>query len=217
MYRLLSATPSPYARKVRVALIEKGIPFALATEIPWHPGSETERLNPLQKLPVLLADGAQPVWDSSLILDWLELRHPEPPLLPAGPEARFAARRFEVLSAGICDAVVLILMERLRAEGSRSAPWIDRQMRKVTGGLAELARTVPLAPPILPGPGPDGGFGLADIAVGCALGYLGPRLPELDWRSAHPGLAAFLNACEARPSFAQTMPVPQAIDPALVV
>lgn len=214
MYRLLSASPSPYARKVRVALLEKGLPFELVTEIPWHAGALTENLNPLQKLPVLLpAEGeGEAVYESSLILEVLEHRHPVPPLFPTEPEARLQARLFEVLADGVCDAVVLILLERMRGEAHRSAPWLARQMRKVLGGLAEVARLAPARAPLL-----GRTFGVADIAVGCMLGYLGPRLPELDWRAAYPSLVPLHEAYEARPSFAQTVPVPQPIDAASVV
>lgn len=212
MYRLLSATPSPYARKVRVALLEKGVPFELVTEIPWHDGALTETLNPLQKLPVLIPDEGEPVYESSLILEVLELCHPDPPLFPIDPVARLQARRFEVLGDGICDAVVLILLERMRAADKQSAPWLARQMRKVQGGLAELARLAPPQPPLV-----GDRFGLADIAVGCTLGYLGLRLPELDWQASHPTLVPLHEACEARPSFAETVPVPQPIDAAMVI
>ncbi|MEQ8346560.1 MAG: glutathione S-transferase N-terminal domain-containing protein [Sneathiellaceae bacterium] len=212
MYRLLSATPSPYARKVRVALLEKGVPFELVTEIPWHDGALTETLNPLQKLPVLIPDEGEPVYESSLILEVLELCHPDPPLFPIDPVARLQARRFEVLGDGICDAVVLILLERMRAADKQSAPWLARQMRKVQGGLAELARLAPPRPPLV-----GDRFGLADIAVGCTLGYLGLRLPELDWQATHPALVPLHEAWEARPSFAETVPVRQPIDAAVVI
>ena len=83
MYRVISATPSPYARKVRIALAEKGIPFELATEVPWDSTTETPAYNPLEKLPVLVLPDGRGLYKSRFILEWLEAKHPEPPLLPA--------------------------------------------------------------------------------------------------------------------------------------
>lgn len=121
-YRLISATPSPYARKVRIALAEKGLPFELVTEVPWDSATTVPRHNPLEKLPVLLLPAGGSVYESSYILQWLELKHPDPPLLPPDPDGVLAARRYEVLCDGICDAVVLTFFERQRDEAGRSAP-----------------------------------------------------------------------------------------------
>ncbi|MGT2480001.1 glutathione S-transferase N-terminal domain-containing protein [Methylobacterium oryzae CBMB20] len=121
-YRLISATPSPYARKVRIALAEKGLPFELVTEVPWDSSTTVPRHNPLEKLPVLLLPDGGSVYESSYILQWLELKHPEPPLLPPDPDGILAARRFEVLCDGICDAVVLTFFERQRDESRPERP-----------------------------------------------------------------------------------------------
>ena len=204
MMRLLSATPSPYARKVRIALAEKGIPFELVTEVPWDPDATTPRYNPLGKLPVLVLDDGETVYESRLILEWLEIKHPRPPLFPEDPDELLAAKRLEVLADGVCDALVLLFWERRRPEAHRSRPWTGRQTRKVEGGLGEIARLVP----------PDGHcvggrFGLGDIAVGSLLGFLDVRFPELDWRQAYPHLADLQARLAERPSFAATVPVPQ--------
>jgi glutathione S-transferase len=144
MMKLLSATPSPYARKVRIALAEKGIPFELVTEVPWNADATTPRYNPLEKLPVLILDSGETVYESRFILEWLEIRHPEPALFPNDPDELLAARRLEVLADGVCDACVLLFWERRRPEAHQSQPWTARQMRKIEGGLNEIAR---LAPP----------------------------------------------------------------------
>ncbi|WP_431304245.1 glutathione S-transferase family protein [Sediminicoccus sp. BL-A-41-H5] len=203
MYTLISATPSPYARKVRIALIEKGIPFTLQTEVPWHGTTATPAYNPLEKLPVLVQPDGTGIYESRFILEWLEVRHPTPRLLPDDPEEILAARQVEVIADGICDAVVLLFFERMRAEPS--AEWIARQRRKVEGGVRALA-----------GRAGDGflvgdRFGLADIAAGTALRYLAVRFPEFDWAAQYPNLAAMSARLEARPSFAATVPVPQSI------
>ena len=123
--KLISATPSPYARKVRIALAEKGIPFELLTEIPWNEDTTVPQHNPLEKLPVLLLDDGSTVYESSYILEFLERRYPDPPLLPADDDGILAAKRLDVLANGICDAVVLVFFERLRPEAHIACPgWI---------------------------------------------------------------------------------------------
>jgi glutathione S-transferase len=203
MYTLISATPSPYARKVRIALLEKGIPFTLQTEVPWHGTTATPAYNPLEKLPVLVLPDGTGIYESRFILEWLEVKHPTPRLLPDDPEEILAARQVEVIADGICDAVVLLFFERMRATPSEE--WIARQRRKVEGGVRALAERA--GDGFLVG----GRFGLADIAAGTALRYLTVRFPEFDWAGLYPGLAAVSARLEARPAFAATVPVPQSI------
>lgn len=203
MYRLISATPSPYARKVRIALIEKGIPFELQTEVPWHADTATPSYNPLEKLPVLVLPDGTGIYESRFILEWLEVKHPFARLLPDAPEEVLAARQVEVIADGICDAVVLLFFERQRA--APSAEWIARQRRKVEGGVRALAGRA--GDGFLVG----GRFGLADIAAGTALRYLAVRFQEFDWAGMYPALAAMSARLEARPSFVATTPVPQMI------
>jgi glutathione S-transferase len=210
MYRLLSATPSPYARKVRIALAEKGIPFELQTEVPWDATTRTPAHNPLEKLPVLVLPDGRGIYESRFILEWLEAKHPEPPLLPSGTDDVLAARQVEVIADGICDALVLLFWERRRPEEHRSAPWMARQRRKVHGGLRALSE---MAEARNGGRGwlVGGRFGLADIAAGSLLGYLDVRFPEHPWRNPHPALARLADRLAERPSFRDTMPAPQSI------
>ena len=211
MYRLISATPSPYARKVRIALMEKTIPFELITEVPWHAATRTPQHNPLEKLPVLLLPDGGAVYESSFILQYLEWMHPQPPLLPADIEGRIAARRLEVLCDGVCDALVLTFFERMRGEALASASWLARQRRKIDGGLREIARLVGERQWAV-----GGSFSLGDIAAGTAAGYLSVRFPEIEWRGLYPGLAALSDRLEARPAFASSVPFPQSITEAVV-
>ncbi len=204
--KLISATPSPYARKVRIALAEKGLPFELLTEVPWDDDTSVPLHNPLEKLPVLLIDGEEPLFESRYILEWLERRHPAPPLLPKDDDGILAHRRVEVIADGICDAVILILFDRMRGPDRLSETWIGRQRRKIDGGVAELARIIGAHSHAL-----GETFGLADIAAGSALGYLDVRFPENDWRGAYPTLAAYADRLFKRPSFATTLPVAQRI------
>lgn len=208
MYELISATPSPYARKVRIALIEKGIPFTLRTEVPWHADTATPAFNPLEKLPVLILPDGQGIYESRFILEWLEVMHPTPPLLPPEPVQALRARQIEVICDGVCDATVLLFFERRRL--TPSEPWMARQRRKIDGGLAALAR--------LAGEGflVEDRFGLADICAGTVLRYLAVRYPEHPWRDTHAILAAMSDRLETRPSFASTIPVAQSITEAVV-
>ncbi|MEZ5855893.1 MAG: glutathione S-transferase N-terminal domain-containing protein [Hyphomicrobiaceae bacterium] len=211
MYTLLSATPSPYARKVRIALLEKGIAFTLKTEVPWDASTETPKWNPLEKLPVLITETGEAIYESRFILEWLEARHPTPALLPETTDERLAARQMEVLADGVCDAFVLHFFERHRDSDKQSGAWLARQKRKIDGGLKEIARRVGEREFAV-----GDRFGLADIAAATVVGYLAVRYRELDWASAYPDLAAYSARMERRPSFAATQPVPQTISDKVV-
>lgn len=206
MYRLISATPSPYARKVRIALAEKGIPFELITEVPWNSTTATPRFNPLEKLPVLiLADGGS-VYESRFILEFLELKHPTPPLLPPDVDGILAAKRLEVLCDGVCDALVTTFFERLRPQEHQSKEWTARQRRKIDGGLREIARSIGTRDWAV-----GECFGLGDIAACTVTGYLTVRFPDIEWRGLYPDLARYADRIGERRSFKTTVPYPQNI------
>lgn len=209
--KLISATPSPYARKVRIALAEKGIPFELHTEVPWNDDTSLPRHNPLEKLPVLVLDDGTTVWESSHILDWIERKHPHPPLLPQDDDGYLAHKRMDALATEMCDSLVLVFFERVRPEGQRSQNWMDRQLRKVHGGLAEIARVVGEREYAV-----GDRFGIADIAAGSVLGYIEVRFRELDWRSTYPALGRYMDGLMRRTSFQDTVPYPQTITAAVV-
>ena len=210
MFKLISATPSPYARKVRIALLEKGIPFELITEVPWNSTTATPRYNPLEKLPVLIPEHGAAVYESSYILDWLELKFPATPLLPPGVDGILAAKQLDVLCNGVCDAVVLTFFERQRAGGG-SSEWLSRQRRKIDGGMMEIARLIGTREWAV-----GDRFSLGDIAAGTAVGYLSVRLKEMPLRDMYPALAAYADRLALRPSFASTQPVAQTITDKIV-
>ena len=139
MYRLISATPSPYARKVRIQLDEKGIPFELITEVPWDKNTQTPEFNPLEKLPILICENGETVYESRFVNEWVELQHPEPPLVPKEKDGILLTKRFEILADGVCDACVLIFWERARPDGARSEEWMFRRSQNrqlMRGGRA---------------------------------------------------------------------------------
>ena len=195
---------------MRIALIEKGIPFDLITEVPWNSTTATPGYNPLEKLPVLIPDEGEAVYESSYILDWLELKFPQTPLLPRDVDGILAARKLDVLCNGVCDAVVLTFFERQR-EGGGSPEWLARQRRKIDGGMQEIARLVGSREWAV-----GEQFGLGDIAAGTAMGYLGVRFKDLPLREMYPALAAYVDRLSLRPSFASTVPVAQTITDKIV-
>ena len=211
MYKLISATPSPYARKVRIALMEKNIPFELITEVPWDSTTSTPKYNPLEKLPVLLCEDGKSVYESRFILEYLELKHPLPALLPPSIDGIIAAKRLEVLCDGICDALVLMFFERQRSKSSQSAEWTARQRRKVDGGLKELARLIENRPFTV-----GDSFGLGDISVATVVGYISVRWPQMNWREPYPNLSTHSDRMEARRSFQTSRPTPQSISDKVV-
>jgi glutathione S-transferase len=194
--KLVIATPSPFARKARIALLEKQLPHEILVQNPWQTRIEA---NPLGKVPALLRDDGRVVHDSSVIIEYLETLGAPPALIPADPALRVRHKQVEAIADGICDAVVLIVTERARPPQKQSADWVARQAAKVPAALASLEKEMEAC----------GTFGLAHIAAGCALGYLDLRYPELDWRASHPGLQALAARLGERASFAATVPTPQ--------
>jgi glutathione S-transferase len=195
--KLLIATPSPFARKARIALLEKRLPHDIVVENPWQ---QTIAANPLGKVPVLFLDDGRTLHDSSVIVEYLDTIS-EPRLIPAEPVQRVFHKQVEAIADGICDAVVLIVTERSRPSEKQSADWIARQAAKIPRALDELERLL----------GTSNDFGLAQIATGCALGYLDLRYPELDWKINRGGLARLAARLSERASFAATLPKAQPV------
>ncbi|CAD6577372.1 MAG: hypothetical protein ASARMPRED_008256 [Alectoria sarmentosa] len=213
MLRLISATPSPYARKVRIALAEKSIPFELLTEVPWDSTTQTPQYNPLEKLPVLILDSGKSVYESHYILEFIEAKYSGAlQLLPKDDvDGALFAKQVEVVADGICDALVLLFFEKQREDGKRSEEWMARQRRKVDGGLKALADWIGNKEFFV-----NDTFGLADIAAGSVLGYLKVRFPEHPWRETYLHLAKYSQNVEERQSFKDTMPTPQKISDKIV-
>jgi glutathione S-transferase len=200
---LVIATPSPFARKARIALIEKGLPHEIVVQNPWQTNIAA---NPLGKVPALILDDGRVVHDSSVIVEYLETLAASPALIPGDAALRVAHRQIEALADGLCDAVVLIVAERARPPEQQSATWLARQAAKIPAALMQLESSLAEKAYFT-----SHGFGLAEIATACALGYLDLRYPELAWRASHPRLAALAASLEARPSFAASRPTAQEV------
>ena len=200
--KLYIATPSPFARKARITLLEKLIPHEVIIDNPWQPGSRVKDLNPLAKIPTLVLDDGRVIHDSKVIFEYLELE--QPGHLPENKDEKIIHRLIEVVADGVCDAVVMTFLEGQRPEGSRSHYWLSRQAEKIRAGVHELERKLL----------PSGSFtaldiGLAEIATGCTLGYLDLRYPSYDWRGDSPNLLKLHDRLTRRASFQQTVPTTQ--------
>lgn len=198
--KLIASTTSPFARKVRIVLAEKNVSCEFIVDIPWNADTDVPKFNPLGKVPVLVRDGGDTVYDSRVIVEYLEQLKPWPMLVPAEAEALVAVKKWEALADGVSDAAAAIFIERKRPEAQQSQDWIARQMGKIENGLAAMNTSVQ-------GPYCMGeGFTLADIAVGSTLGYLDFRFAEIGWRERFKALAALAERLAERPSFQQTLP-----------
>jgi glutathione S-transferase len=200
--KLLASLTSPYARKVRVTLAEKKIEYQFVEESPLGATSTVPTFNPLGKVPVLLLDDGTALYDSRVIVEYIDSVSPVSRLIPEPVRQRIAVRRWEALADGICDAAALIVSEQRRPVRQQSRDWIAWQAAKIERGVAELSRELEDKAWC------NGeGYSLADIATGCALGYLDLRRPDLDWRTLYPNLARHAEKLGRRPSFADTVPV----------
>jgi glutathione S-transferase len=137
-YRLINARPSPYGRKVAIALLAKGLVFDVTYDEPWSDHSTTGDYSPLQQLPILITPDGHAVYDSSHILDWLEIKHPEPNLLPELQADRLAALNMKALGERLMEIAQSLIFEMHRQQPA--AAWIDRQTTKIASGLGELDR-----------------------------------------------------------------------------
>jgi glutathione S-transferase len=197
---LYGSTTSPFVRKVHVSLLEKGLPHRFELVSSWSPTGGIERLNPLRKVPVLGLDDGICLADSRVIVQYLDLRSPQPALAPTDPLRRLEALRIEAIADGVAEAAALCVQEGWRAESARSAVWSSRQRSKVDAGLAALEDAIE---PWLPDGAP---LTLAPIATGAALAFTAFWMPDLAWRATSPRLAALLQRLDGYPSWQATKP-----------
>jgi glutathione S-transferase len=200
--KLVTSLTSPYGRKVRVVLLEKKIPFQLQVENPWAPDSVVPGLNPLGKVPVLVLEDGVTVFDSRVIVEYLDHVSPVAHLIPGEPKSRMIVRGVEALADGVTDATVAVYLERKRAPAQQSSDWLTLQEKTLFRGLEALSEALGEKPWFL-----GNSMTLADVACGCMLGYLDLRFAEIDWRGAHPNLAKLMDKLMARASFRETVPV----------
>jgi glutathione S-transferase len=201
--KLLGSLTSPYVRKVRIVMAEKKLDYQLVLEDVWA-SDAIMTANPLGKVPCLVLEGGEAVFDSRVIVEYVDTLSPVGRLIPASGRERAEVRTWEALADGMVDASIEARLEQTwsgRSDSQRCGAWVERQMGKVDAAVAAMAKGL--------GEKPFAGgihFSLADIAVGCALGYLDFRFAQIDWRSAHPNLARLAGKLAQRQSFLDTLP-----------
>ena len=193
---------SPFARKVRIFASEKGLSDQIqevATAVsPVGANDALANANPLLKIPVLITDSGEPIYDSGVICEYLDTLHQRTKLFPVAGQERLNTLRRQALCDGILDALVLCRYEQaIRPANLRWDAWIEGQMLKVHGGLAELEGEVELW---------REDFKIAQMSAVCVLGYLDFRFAEWDWRRTHPRLARWNDSFSTRHSVASTAP-----------
>jgi glutathione S-transferase len=202
--KLLGSSSSPYVRKVRVVMAEKKLDYAFVTEDVWSADSTIALSNPLGKVPCLIMEGAEALFDSRVIVEYLDTLSPVGKLIPSVGRERAEVKTWEALADGLLDAAILARMEAIwphRTEAQRSQLWIDRQMVKVNDAVKAMNHGLGEKPYCA-----GIHLSLADIAVGCALGYLDFRFPQIPWRTDYPALGKLFEKLVQRPSFIDTVP-----------
>jgi len=200
--RLLGSLTSPYVRKVRIVMAEKRIDYQLELEDVWAPDTRILESNPLGKVPCLIMEDGGAVFDSRVIVEYLDGMTPVAKLIPPSGRERAEVRTWEALADGVVDALILARLEQTqRPPEQQSQKWIDRQLQKVDTGVRAMSLGLGEKPWC------NGhAYSLADIAVGCALGYLDFRFAHIDWRGQYSNLARLNEKLAARPSFVDTQP-----------
>ena len=206
--KLIIATPSPYARKVRVVLREKDIDCEEIIDIPWNKNTLTKDLNPIGKIPILLQEGIAPIYDSKVIVQYLEYLKQEPLMYPLDPTDNISARLIETTFDGVCDAVVLVFLENSKHENLRSSDWIKRQEKKIYNGIEYMSDDLANKNYFV---GND--FSIADVCGISCLEYLDLRFSKFNWRRQYPNLDNYWHTHRDRKSFLETKPSTQIIEP----
>ena len=202
--KLIGSLTSPFVRKVRIVMAEKKLDYKFELEDVWSPTSTIQAANPLGKVPCLVMEGGEAIFDSRVIVEYVDTLSPVGKLIPLSGRERVEVRTWEALADGLLDASIAARMEQTwagRTDAQRSPAFIDRQMDKVTAALRAMGQ----------GLGERAWctgthYTLADISVGCALGYLDFRYPQIDWRGDYPNLARLAEKLAQRQGFIDTQP-----------
>ena len=200
--KLIYSPTSPYVRKVRIVFLEKKVDIDLETNSVWAADTNIATYNPLGKVPCLVLDDGEAIQDSRVIAEYADALSPVSKLIPADHRERATVKTWEALADGLVDASILARLEKTwRPANEQSQAWVDRQIGKVHAALRQMSEQL----------GENAWcfrnqITLADIAVGCALGYLVFRFPEIQWQSQYPNLDRLYQKLLQRPSFKETEP-----------
>lgn len=205
--KLIGSLASPYVRKVRIVMAEKKLDYQFVLEDVWG-NDNILKMNPLGKVPCLVMEGQDSitgaVFDSRVICEYVDTLSPVGKLIPERGRERTEVRTWEALADGLMDAAIAARLEQTwagRSAEQRSAAWVERQMSKLHAALKAMSQGLGEKPWCS-----GNHFTLADIAVGCALGYLDFRFPAIDWRTPYPNLTRLLDKLAARQSFIDSAP-----------
>jgi len=205
--KLIIATPSPFARKIRVIMREKKIKFEEIIDVPWNTNTLTRGLNPLGKIPILVREEHGPLFDSKVIAQYLDNFKPNPLFYPTNLEENTYAKLLETVADGICDSIVLIFLENSRKETLRSKTWVERQEKKICEGIKFLSNNLKEKKYFV-----GNFFSIADISVFTCLEYLDLRFSKFKWRDKYQNLVSYWEIHQNRQSFVETKPVAQIIE-----
>ena len=199
--KLIGSYTSPYVRKVRIVLAEKKIEYDFAVDSPWLADTKVPNLNPLGKIPVLVLDDETPLFDSRVIVEYIDNVTPNNKLFPAPNRERIEVKRWEALADGICDAAATAFLEAKRPAAQQSSDWIARQHDKIARSLEFMAEELGEQAYCM-----GTHISMADLAVGSALGYLAFRFADINWQENHPNLGKLYAKLQLRASFTDTAP-----------
>ena len=202
--KLIGAVTSPYVRKVRIVMAEKKLDYQFVQEDVWSADTTIGASNPLGKVPCLVMEGGEAVFDSRVIVEYLDGLSPVGKLIPPSGRERAEVKTWEALADGVLDAAILARLEATwphRSAEQRSQAWIERQMGKIHASLKSMSQGLD-EKPFCSGIH----FSLSDVAVGCALGYLDFRFPVISWRNDYPNLAKLSEKLALRQSFIDSKP-----------
>ena len=200
--KLIGSATSPYVRKVRIVMLEKKLDYQLVMQDVWSNETTISSSNPLGKVPCLVMEGGEAVFDSRVIVEYLDTLSPVGKLIPPQGRERAEVKTWEALADGVLDAAILARLEATwpgRDDAQRCAAWMERQQGKIAAALKAMST----------GLGDKAfcsgvHFSLSDVAVGCALGYLDFRFPQNPWRETYPNLTRLQDKLSLRPSFTET-------------
>ena len=200
--KLIGSLTSPYVRKVRIVFSEKKLDVDLELDNVWSADTKIASSNPLGKVPCLIPDDGEAIYDSRVIAEYADALSPVSKLIPTDNRERAAVKTWEALADGIMDAGILARLERTwRPANEQSSAWVDRQNGKINKALEQMSEKL----------GENAWchgnqMTLADVAVGCAVGYLLFRFPEIKWQAQYPNLDRLYQKLLQRASFVETEP-----------
>jgi len=204
--KLIGSLTSPYVRKVRIVLNEKKIDHEFIVDVPWEADSSVAALNPLGKVPVLVTDDGMTLFDSAVIVEFLEWATPNNRLIPQPNRIRALVRCAEALAGGICDAGAAILIEKRMHEPEQvSTALIERNLTKIRLAVEKMSKDLGNANYFV-----EDSYSLADIAAGCALQFIDrlyrTEIIDYDWQALYPNLVSYFDKLNTRSSFIDTAP-----------